>query len=150
MFVTISSFNLRLKLRWIALLLSVLVAACATMTHTIPPDKSVIKLTPKFGPVTFSHQRHSELETVGCVTCHHTMESNDESIRSCYSCHEAKYYSIARIKKADSGQPGAEKTEPQVPYAQQAFHGLCVGCHQVRRAQKLPTGPDKSCRDCHK
>ena len=150
MFVTISSFNFRLWLRWIALLLSVAVTACATMTATIPPDKSVITLTPKFGPVTFSHQRHSEFEAVGCATCHHTMESGDEPIPSCYSCHEARYYSIARIKKAGPDQAGAEKTEPQVPNAQQAFHGLCVGCHKDRRAQKLPTGPDAACRDCHR
>ena len=150
MFVTISSFNFRLELRWMTLLLFVVVPACTTMTDTIPPDKSVITLTPKFGPVTFSHQRHSELETASCVTCHHTMESDAESIRSCYSCHEAIYYSIARIRKADPEQAGTEQTDPQVPNAQQAFHGLCIGCHKDRRAQKLPTGPDASCRDCHK
>jgi hypothetical protein len=139
-----------IRLHWIVLLLLAFVPGFATATDAIPPDKAMIMLTPKFGLVTFSHQRHSELEAVQCVTCHHTLESDGEPIRSCYSCHEARYYSIAGITKADPAQAGAEKTESQVPYAQQAFHGLCTNCHKDRRQQNLPAGPDDSCRDCHK
>ena len=135
---------------WTALLFLAGVPAYASTTGPVPPDKIVITLTPKFGPVTFSHQRHSELEAVNCVTCHHTRESGDQPIRSCYSCHEARYYSIARITKADQAQAGEDNTAPQVPNAQQAFHDLCTGCHKERREQKLPAGPDDSCRDCHK
>jgi len=150
-FVTISSSRImRVRLHWIALFLLAFAPAFATASDAAPTDKAVITLTPKFGPVTFSHQRHSELEAVHCVTCHHTLESDGEPIRSCYSCHEARYYSIARITKAGSETAGGENSEPQVPFAQQAFHGLCVGCHKNRRAQKLPTGPDDSCRDCHR
>ena len=139
-----------MRLRWITLFLLVFSPGFTTATEAVPPDKAVITLTPKFGPVTFSHQRHSEFEGVQCVTCHHTLESNGEPVRSCYSCHEARYYSIARITKADPAKAGADNTEPQVPFAQQAFHDLCTRCHKDRRQQNLPTGPDDACRDCHK
>lgn len=87
MFATISSPRFMLiLLRWIALFWLATAPAIATATDAIPPDKAVITLTPKFGPVTFSHQRHSEFKAVHCDTCHHMMGSDDESIRSCYSC----------------------------------------------------------------
>ena len=137
-------------LRWIALSLSGIAPAPATAMDAIPPEKAVITLTPKFGPVTFGHQRHSELDAVHCFTCHHTMNSDGEAMRSCYSCHEARYYSVARVTKGGQEQAGEDGTGPQVPNAQQAFHDLCTGCHKHRRERKLPAGPDDSCRDCHK
>jgi len=143
---TISSTNILSKwLHGIVLLLLTTLAAA----DAIPPGKAVITLMPKFGPVTFSHQHHSELEAVECVTCHHTLESTDEPIRSCYSCHEAQYYSIARITKAEPETAEADTDESQIRNAHKAFHGLCIGCHKQRREQKQPTGPDDSCRDCH-
>jgi hypothetical protein len=75
------------------------------------------------------------------------MRSTGEQIPSCYTCHEAGYFSIANIRKAE---PDAmEHTGPPVRNAQEAFHDLCTGCHEHRREQNLPTGPDDSCRDCH-
>lgn len=135
-------------LPWIGLFLLGLAPALVMATDAIPPEKAVIELTPKFGPVTFTHQRHSDLEQVGCVRCHHTIRTMDEPIHSCYVCHEAVYFSIANIRKA--GPERVDDTEPPVRNAQQAFHGLCTGCHKHRREQNLPAGPDDSCRDCHR
>jgi len=124
-----------------------LAPALVTATDTIPPEKAVITLTPKFGSVTFAHQRHSDREDLHCTTCHHMMRSTGDGIRSCYACHEAVYFSIARARKAGPDPQG--DTEPRIRNAQEAFHGLCTGCHKQRRDQDLPTGPDDSCRDCH-
>lgn len=135
-------------LPWIGLFLLGLAPALVMATDAIPPEKAVIELTPKFGPVTFTHQRHSDLEQVGCVRCHHTIRTMDEPIQSCYACHEAVYFSIANIRKA--GPERVDDTEPPVRNAQQAFHDLCTGCHKHRREQNLPAGPDDSCRDCHR
>jgi len=135
-------------LPWIGLFLLGLAPALVMATDAIPPEKAVIELTPKFGPVTFTHQRHSDLDDVDCVRCHHTIRSIDEPIRSCYACHEAVYFSIANIRKAEPER--VDDTEPPVRNAQQAFHGLCTGCHKHRRQQNLPAGPDNSCRDCHR
>jgi len=135
-------------LPWIGLFLLGLAPALVMATDAIPPEKAVIELTPRFGPVTFTHQRHSDLEQVDCVRCHHTIRTIDEPIRSCYTCHEAVYFSIANIRKAEPER--VDDTEPPVRNAQQAFHGLCTGCHKHRREQNLPAGPDDSCRDCHR
>ncbi len=72
------------RLRWFVLFFG-LAPALVTATDAIPPEKAEITLTPKFGPVTFAHQRHSDLEGVRCVTCHHTLRTKDEPVRSCYS-----------------------------------------------------------------
>ena len=136
------------RLLWIGLFLLGLAPALVMATDTIPPEKAVIELTPKFGPVTFTHQRHSDLEQVDCVRCHHTIRTVDEPIRSCYACHEAVYFSIANIRKDEPER--VDGTEPPVRNAQQAFHGLCTGCHKHRREQNRPAGPDDSCRDCHR
>jgi hypothetical protein len=133
---------------WAAVFCVGFAAAHADTVDAIPTEKSIITLTPKFGPVTFNHERHSQLEGVDCVTCHHTMGSDSGSIRSCYSCHEARYFSIANIKKAGPDEDG--ESESTVPDAQQAFHDLCTGCHEQNRKRELPAGPDDSCRDCHK
>ena len=156
MYVTTSNLNswriwLPVPIRyllWIGLFLLGLAPTLVMATDAIPPEKAVIELTPKFGPVTFTHQRHSDIEDVDCTTCHHTIRSMDEPIRSCYACHEAVYFSIANIRKAEPEQ--VDDTEPQVCNAQEAFHGLCSGCHKHRREKNLPTGPDDSCRDCHR
>ena len=116
----------------------------------IPPDKAVITLTPKFGPVTFAHQPHNELDGVDCATCHHMMDPSGEDIRSCYDCHRAKLFRIAAIRKADAEPEEDDGSGPAVPDAQEAFHGLCTGCHHHRRSATRPAGPDKNCRDCHK
>jgi len=135
-------------LPWIGLFLFGLVPALVTATEAIPPEKTVINLIPKFGPVSFTHQHHSDLKDVDCVTCHHTIRSMGEQIRSCYACHEAGSFSIANISKAEHDP--VEYTEPPVRNAQEAFHGLCTGCHKHRRKLNLPAGPDDSCRDCHR
>ena len=134
-------------LRWIAFVLG-LAPALVAATDAIPPEKAVITLTPKFGPVAFAHQRHNDLEGVRCITCHHTRRAEGEQVRSCYACHEAQYFSIANIRKA--GPDSVEDTEPPVRNAQDAFHGLCTGCHKERQNKNLPTGPSDSCRDCHR
>lgn len=135
-------------LPWIGLFLYGLAPAFVSATEAIPPEKAVIELTPKFGPVTFAHQHHSDLKDVDCANCHHTVRSTGEQIRSCYACHEARYFSIANIRKAEPDP--VDDTGPRVRNAQEAFHGLCTGCHKHRRKQNLPTGPDDSCRDCHR
>jgi hypothetical protein len=137
-----------LWLAWITFFFFGFAPALVTATDAIPPEKAMITLTPKFGPVTFAHQRHSDLEDVHCTTCHHMMSSRGQEVRSCYTCHEAVYFSIANIRKAGPDPEG--DTEPRIRNAQEAFHGLCTDCHKRRRAQDLATGPDDSCRDCHK
>ena len=118
--------------------------------NAIPPGKTVITLTPAFGPVTFGHQQHIKLEAVPCATCHHTAVPADEPIRSCYGCHKATHFSIGRIVKSGTEETDANSIGPQIRNAQRAFHDLCIGCHKERREQELPAGPDDSCRDCHK
>lgn len=135
-------------LSWIGLFLLGLVPALVIATETIPPAEAVITLTPKFGPVTFTHQHHSDLDDVDCTTCHHTIRIMDEPIRSCYLCHKAVHFSIASIRKAEPER--VDDTEPPARNAQQAFHDLCTGCHKHRREQNLPTGPDDNCRNCHR
>jgi hypothetical protein len=139
----------RLRAGTWGLLNALLAPGLLAAAQTIPADKSVIELTPKFGPVTFAHQRHSELDGVDCVTCHHMTGPSGEGVRSCYSCHKARLFQIARIRKAEP-VPEDDGSESGVPDAQEAFHGLCTGCHHHRRSEARPAGPDDSCRDCHK
>jgi len=136
-------------LTWLPRIASVLLAFVPA-ANAISPAKTVITLTPAFGPVTFSHQQHSEVDAVSCATCHHTLVSADEPIRSCYGCHKATHYSIGRIVKSGTEGTDANSIGPRIRNAQRAFHDLCIGCHKERREQELPTGPDDSCRDCHK
>jgi hypothetical protein len=141
--------NTNILLTWL-LGIALFLWTSTTTADAIPPGKAVITLTPKFGPVIFNHQRHSELHGVECITCHHTLGSAGEPIRSCYSCHLATQYSIARIVKHGTETAEADNSDDQIRNAQSAFHDLCIGCHKRRREQQLSTGPDDSCRDCHR
>jgi hypothetical protein len=111
----------------------------------MPDDKATILLTPKFGPVSFSHQRHAEELAIACRDCHHAWQEQPAP-RPCHACHQARHFSMAATRPADAPpQTGA----PDPIRAKLAFHGLCVDCHARLAAQQLPTGPHDSCRDCH-
>jgi len=118
----------------------------------IPPDKAEITLMPKFGPVHFSHLRHSSDLGVACRDCHHTMTDTDtdtDTVQGCHACHPAKAYRVAAVRPIDEQQAAAQQ-DPQPASAKQVLHGLCKGCHAERSRQGLPSGPSGSCRDCHK
>lgn len=111
----------------------------------IPPDKAVITLQPKFGPVRFSHQRHATAMGIACQDCHHTLQVAAQP-RRCHDCHQAKVFRVAATRPADA-QPEAAQLAPV--RAKLAFHGLCQGCHVRLQGQQLASGPTDSCRDCH-
>jgi hypothetical protein len=111
----------------------------------VPPDKAVILLTPKFGPVSFSHQRHATELAIACRDCHHAWEQQPAP-RPCHACHEARHYRIAATRRAEAEEQGES---PPPVRAKLAFHGLCLDCHARLADKQLPTGPHDSCRDCH-
>ncbi len=115
----------------------------------IPPDKAVITLMPKFGPVRFSHLRHSSALDVACQDCHHTITDTDTGqIQGCHACHQAADSRVAAIRPIDKQQQ-ASRNDPRPASARQVLHGLCMGCHARRAGQGMPSGPSDSCRDCH-
>ena len=98
----------------------------------IPADKATIQFDTKLGVVTFMHQKHADLSSTECATCHHTFEgAAGESINPCHDCHKKK--------------KGAES-----PAAKSAFHTRCVGCHEYTAEKGEQAGPlKKKCKLCH-
>jgi len=106
--------------------------ACNVMAGelTIPEDKAVIQFENKLGTVTFAHQKHADLTSTQCTTCHHSLLPEDTAIQPCHVCH-----------LHDS------KT---LPKAKTVFHKRCTGCHEYTAAGGENAGPlKKKCRLCH-
>jgi len=122
--------------------------SCTGAAH-IPPDKAMITLMPKFGPVRFSHLRHSSELNIACQDCHHAITDTDTGeIQGCHACHQAEGYRVAAVRPIDKQQQ-ASQNDPKPASAKQVLHGLCMGCHARRAGQNMPSGPSDSCRDCH-
>jgi hypothetical protein len=85
--------------------------------------------------VKFTHADHQALPGVSCLTCHHdfvngknvldpaSLKEGDPSLR-CSACHA----SPARL--------------------QNAFHDLCITCHDAEKSKGHVTGP-RTCGECH-
>jgi hypothetical protein len=85
--------------------------------------------------VKFTHESHQALEGVSCLTCHHdfvkgknvldpgSLKEGDPSLR-CAACHAS---------------PAG---------LQNAFHGLCITCHDAEKSRGHVTGP-RTCGECH-
>jgi hypothetical protein len=130
----------------LVLISSLLLLAFNASSLEIPADKAVIQLTPKFGPVTFNHLKHSQLDQVTCATCHHPLREGDvQTVQPCHDCHVEGQFTETDIQKSGPGTPTAS-----VPSARNAFHASCRGCHARLAKQNESSGPHDSCRDCHK
>jgi hypothetical protein len=107
----------------------------------------------KRSAVEFPHAVHFNYD---CASCHHDW-TGEEKIESCTTsgCHEL----TSSPKKAGSTE---FEGEPEILYFKNAFHSLCIGCHQdikasnkelelakgVLPAQLPKTGPT-GCIECH-
>ena len=132
-------------------LLGVLILYLTSCTGAaqIPPDKAMITLMPKFGPVQFSHLRHSSALDIACEDCHHTITDTDTGeIQGCHACHQAAGYRVGAVRPIDKPEQSSQH-DPRPASAKQVLHGLCKGCHARRAEQNMPSGPSDSCRDCH-
>ena len=76
--------------------------------------------------VRFDHAGHQDLEGVSCTTCHHKFVNLEGGSPSpeCATCHG----SPARL--------------------QNAFHELCITCHDAEKRRGHVTGP-RTCGECH-
>ena len=85
--------------------------------------------------VRFPHADHMALDGVDCFSCHHRYEQGKNVLDAtelvsgnpalaCVSCH---------------AKPGD---------LLQAYHGLCLGCHDAEKRQGKVTGP-RGCGECH-
>ena len=91
--------------------------------------KDVIEFNPKYGKVTFTHQKHSETLKIDCVKCHHTWKTGETSGKLCKDCHKAQ-------------------AEGKTISAKDAHHKDCKGCHDEAKKAKKPAGPT-GCTACH-
>jgi len=96
----------------------------------------------------FNHDIHAErLESGdGCVTCHVTAEEpkNVEHAKPCLECHTGMVKAGSTVELKDPPKVGFA-----VGYAN-AFHTLCVDCHDVRAADPELNKPTLGqCASCH-
>lgn len=76
-------------------------------------------------PMTFTHNDHFG---VACATCHHEFVDRTAGL-PCIACH------VTDTKVA--------------PLLEQQFHTLCRTCHIEKQKVGKPSGPTRSCIDCH-
>ena len=103
--------------------LAALVFLAAASAFADDPGVMLLSKAEVFGtlrraPVSFTHDYHAG--NADCLTCHH---NGDPSIQ-CEACH----------------------VTPKA--LQQAFHGLCITCHN-RMKSTGPAGPPRLCGECH-
>jgi hypothetical protein len=92
------------------------------------PEIITITSAGAFGPLTrsavqFPHGLHAAMPGASCASCHHHTGGAKSSIR-CESCHAGK----VEIRNA--------------------FHRLCIGCHDTAARQGKTAGP-RTCGQCH-
>ena len=97
--------------------------AIAASASADPPALILLSRTEVFGtlrraPVSFTHDYHAG--NADCLTCHH----NGDPSTACEACH----------------------VTPKA--LQEAFHGLCITCHN-RMKNTGPAGPPRLCGECH-
>jgi hypothetical protein len=112
--------------RTIALLwLAPLMLVVSSALFADPPDIIFLSKPKAFGapsrpPVRFTHGHHMSPKAVSCFVCHHTGDTSVE----CETCHVTQ------------------------SSLQQAFHQLCITCHDKEEREGRPTGP-RACGECH-
>lgn len=115
---------------FIIFLLSMFINNVTAEELTIPEDKAVIQFETKIGIVTFAHQKHAGLSITQCTTCHHKLQPDDQTVKSCHECHPH-----------ESKEPAKTKI---------ALHKRCTGCHEYTIAGGQHAGPlKKKCKLCH-
>ncbi|MBW1810580.1 MAG: hypothetical protein JRJ87_20475 [Deltaproteobacteria bacterium] len=117
--------------------LLVFTAGCNGSTHESPrtTQAAIIEIrlpeqhgSPQRPAIEFKHDMHvKELEQEGCQACHRVDPDGKQSPRLNISI-------------------GLDDWEDFM----NSYHGICSGCHEKRRAEKMATGPDpEACGDCH-
>lgn len=86
---------------------------------------SIGELSKIYEPLKFTHDKHMEIEA-NCSSCHHY---SGQETPNCRTCHNA------------GGDESSKKKN--IVGLQDAYHGLCIGCH------KKISGPS-TCSGCHK
>jgi len=105
-------------------------------------------LKARFGDVVWNHGIHARMKDIGnCTVCHHKERQGVTNPRPCSECHKRPDNRHAVINAGLWGVPPPKPHELEdgttVPFAQEAFHGKCMGCHKA-----MKKGP-AACRDCH-
>lgn len=85
------------------------------------PETILLAKGTKQGTVTFAHLSHED--RIGCMECHHEMESPGAAAQGCHGCHNPQATDTFEAKKA--------------------FHLQCLGCH------KTETRGPTTCAGCH-
>lgn len=117
---------MRRKIMALAAALALSAAACGALGAQ--PRIVTITSARAFGPlsrpaVVFPHELHVSLDDMRCASCHHHTGGAASSIR-CAGCH------VGRLE------------------IRNAFHRLCIGCHDGAQTRGEPTGP-RTCGGCH-
>lgn len=79
-------------------------------------------------PLNFVHRDHA---SVNCLTCHHDAREKPPGTRgaTCILCHK--------------------QTPALAEHIERDFHRFCRGCHLELTRELQPSGPLRSCRQCH-
>lgn len=112
--------------------LGILTLVGIAMVVFVPPGvpqlaqrQALYENAPPMLPMTFRHNNHFD---VACATCHHEFVDGTTGL-PCIACHA---------------------TEAKVaPMLEDQFHTLCRTCHVRERSSGKPSGPTRSCLDCH-
>ena len=79
-----------------------------------------------------------------CADCHSDMF--DDGIRGCANCHERKQATDEKAETRACSDCHSTPTDQLLPTTMNAFHGRCMGCHEIQGAG--PSGDD-ACYQCH-
>lgn len=88
-------------------------------------------------PVAFPHEMH--MATFDCEDCHHVYDDQKNN-----GLDSSELYSGNPDIKCSSCHDSGNKIQTR-----QAFHRLCIGCHNETAKMNQPTGPTM-CNDCHR
>jgi len=88
-------------------------------------------------PVAFPHDMH--MESYDCEDCHHEYDDQKNNVLD-----SAELYSGNPDIKCSSCHDSDNKIQTR-----QAFHRLCIGCHDKNAKMNQPTGP-AMCNECHR
>lgn len=86
-----------------------------------------VLLENKGGVVVFEHKEHAEAYGLDCETCHHMDADPQAGVEPCGTCHND-------TRAEEEG--GLNRKD--------AFHGLCITCHEEMSGPVLDT-----CNACH-
>ncbi|MDC0335427.1 cytochrome c family protein [Pseudodesulfovibrio sp.] len=79
-----------------------------------------------------------------CADCHEDMYN--EGLKGCQNCHTREMDAKKAVEPQPCSTCHAEPVELLIPTTTNAFHGKCMGCHEIQE-----TGPfgDDACYQCH-